>query len=128
MARKRKASNGHSDVMPTVAFDYIKSPYFRAVRADGAIGALTPNGSIHFCLYSERPAIPRRIVHALTANSTLGAPIDKETISRGSIVREMDVDVFVTVDVAESIRDWLDKRIKEARTRSATTKKATGDK
>ena len=41
-----------------VAIDYIKSPDFRIVWADGVVGSATPNGLIHFALYAERPAIP----------------------------------------------------------------------
>ncbi|RVD54543.1 MULTISPECIES: hypothetical protein [unclassified Mesorhizobium] len=96
-----------------VAFDYIKSQFFRVIRADGAIGAITPNGHIHFALYSERAAIPRRIVQELDAAGHLGTLIDSETETRGSIVREMDVDVFLTLESAISLRDWLTQRIDE---------------
>jgi hypothetical protein len=117
MPRKSKKANGHGGAQATakVAFDYIKSQHFRVIRADGAIGAVTPNGMIHMALFSERLAIPRRLVHGLASDGTLGPPIDAETISRGSVVREMDVDIFLRPDVAESLCVWLTEKIQEAR-------------
>lgn len=97
-----------------VAFDYIKGQLFRVIRADGVIGSVTPNGNIHMAFYSERPAIPRRLIHRLTPGGGLGELLPTETVSRGSIVRELEADLFVTVEVAEILRKWLEQRIKEA--------------
>jgi hypothetical protein len=100
-----------------VAFDYIKSPDFKVVWADGLIGSTTPNGLIHFALYAERPAIPRRQVFAFEKSApnigTLGAEVVEKQISRRSIVREMSCDVFITPQVAESLANWLLKRAEE---------------
>ncbi|MEL6564292.1 MAG: hypothetical protein AAFQ59_07595 [Pseudomonadota bacterium] len=91
-----------------VAFDYIKSPHFQMVLADGAIGSALPNGLVHFALYGERPAIPRRQVYSLDAETgALGSKIESKTISRGSIVREMVCDVVMQPDVARSFAEWL---------------------
>lgn len=106
-----------------VAFDYVKSPDFRVVWADGVVGAVTPNGFIHFVLYAERQAIPRRQVFKLEltgeGTASLGAEVLEKQISRGSIVREMACDVFITPAAAESLADWL-------RARAAEAKKITG--
>jgi hypothetical protein len=100
-----------------VAIDYIKSPDFKVVWADWLIGSATPNGLIHFALYAERPAIPRRQVFAIERSApnigTLGAEVVEKQISRGSIVREMSCDVFITPQVAESLANWLLKRAEE---------------
>lgn len=116
MVEETQAGNGAQagDEKPRVAFDYIKGQFFRVIRADGAIGAVTPNGHIHMALFSERQAIPRRLVHELSATGELGPPIPQETESRNSIVREMDVDVFMPVEVAERIHKWLGEKIVEA--------------
>ncbi len=94
-----------------VAVDYIKAPDFRVVWADGVVGSLTPNGVIHFALYAERQAIPRRQVFKIEpvgeSIGALGAEIVEKRISRGSIVREMACDVFLTPQVAESLAKWL---------------------
>ena len=98
------------DQPPTneVAFDYIKANDFRVVWADGVIGGPTAHGHIHFALYAERPAIPRRQVFALNPeNATIGALIPEKTIGRVAQVREMACDVMMTPDVARSFGEWL---------------------
>ena len=105
-------SGGNGNAGNRVAFDYIKSQHFRVVRADGAIGGLTPTGGVHFALYSERHAIPRRHVHQIDG-SRVGAMLPNETVSRDAIVREMDVDVFLSIDVARSLYQWLGEKIGE---------------
>ena len=107
-----KRSNGR--IGQQVSFDYLKSHHFRVIRADGAIGSVTPNGHIHCALYSERPAIPRHTVHEIQSDGKLGNEVTGETVSRGGIVREMEVDVFLTVDVAKSLVQWLEDKISEA--------------
>lgn len=102
-----------------VAIDYVKSPDFRLVWADGLIGSMTPNGLLHFALYAERPAIPRRQVFSIDPVSDgvgqLGAEVLDKQISRGSIVRELSVDILVSAQVAEDIGKWLIKQAEELR-------------
>ena len=91
-----------------VAFDYIKGQDFRAVWVDGIIGSPTPSGHIHFALYTERPAIPRRQVHSVDPESgVLSDPIPDRTIGRNSIVREMAIDVHLTPETATAMANWL---------------------
>ncbi len=106
-----KSGKGNGDASQRVAFDYLKSPQFRAIRADGAIGGVTPSGSIHFALYSERHPIPRRLVFEMGEDGQLGPPIEAETITRDAIVREMEVDIFLALPVAKSIHQWLGDKI-----------------
>lgn len=99
-----------------VAFDYIKSPDFRVVWADGIVGSPTPGGHIHFALYAERPALPRRQVFKIdAATGQLGAEVTEKLISRGSIVREMACDVFMTPILAERLASWLTDRVAESK-------------
>jgi hypothetical protein len=91
-----------------VAFDYIKGPDFRVVYADGAIGGLTPSGMIHFALFAERQAIPRRQVFKVDANSgELQNEVEEKLISRGSVVRELALDVFMTPKTARNLANFL---------------------
>ena len=105
---------GNGDAGNRISFDYLKSPHFRVIRADGAIGGVTPRGDIHFALYSERAAIPRQTVHELKPDGKLGKQLTDQTVSRGSIVREMEVDIFLTVETARSLAEWLDVEIGKA--------------
>lgn len=100
-----------------VAFDYIKARDFRVVWADGAIGGVTPNGLIHLALYAERQAIPQRQVYAIepvdATTGKLGKEVLAKRISRGSIVREMACDVFLTPQAAENLAKWIAAQLAE---------------
>jgi len=122
----KSAARGNGDASDRVAFDYIKSEHFRVIRADGAIGGVTPNGTIHMAFYSERLAIPRRVVYELGSNGRLGKEIESEKVSRDSIVREMDVDLFINLDTAIALHEWLGHRIADAQNRGEGTTKETG--
>jgi hypothetical protein len=114
-----KKQNGEEPAR--VSFDFIKSPFFRAVRADGAIGGVTPNGQIHIAFYSERHPIPRRVTHAVDSAGKLGEEVGRE--SREAIVREMDFDLFLTPSVAKSVHKWLGDRLAELEARDDPSQK-----
>ena len=109
-----------------VAFDYVKSHDFRVVWADGAVGTLTPNGLVHFALYAERQAIPRRQVFEIVpvdeTTGTLGKEVMEKQISRGSIVREMSCDVFLSTESVENLALWLLEQVARAEEMREQTK------
>jgi len=100
---------------PKFAIDYIKSGLFRASHVDGVIGTVTPAGKLHVICFSERGAVPRRQVFTMDPEGKLHGPLHDETVSRGSVVREMDVDLIMDLPVAESIMSWLADRVAEMR-------------
>lgn len=94
-----------------IEFDYIKSNFFRVVRGDGAFGGLSPNGTIHMAIFSERSAIPTKIVHKVVDNA-LGPEIVPRREVRKAVVREVEVDVTLDINQAIALRKWLDDKIK----------------
>jgi hypothetical protein len=97
-----------------VAFDYIKAHDFRVIWADGVVGGLTPYGHVHCALYAEREALPRRQVFTIDpANGGLGPEVLEKQISRGSVVREMACDLFLTPQAAENLANWLLLQVEE---------------
>ena len=123
MEEGTKASKGNGDAAARVAFDYIKNHHFRSIRADGAIGGITPNGNIHFALYSERLPLPKRLVHEVNEDGSLGPVMPNETVSRDAIVREMEVDVFLDISVARGLSEWLKEKLKDWDSRKTPTTK-----
>ncbi len=118
MAEARKPKRGSArkpTEKPVVVFEYIKSPSFRVIHADGAIGGITPQGNIHFALYSERSAIPQAIVHHRNEDGTLGDEVADRRMARPGIIREMDVDVVVSPDAAEALLAWLSQHVAQVR-------------
>lgn len=118
MAQKSHSKgNGDETIPSSVKFHYLKATQFRTIHADGVIGNVTPRGNIHMAMYSERPAIPREMVHKINPDGTLGEIDEKETIVREGIVREMEVDVLMNIEIARSIKNWLEDQIKKAEKR-----------
>jgi hypothetical protein len=95
----------------TVEFHYIKSPFFRSVHVDGAIGGVTPRGLIHMAVFSERHAIPRSTVQKLLSTGRLGDEIIDERKGKNGIAREMEVDMFLGLETAKEFVTWLQQRI-----------------
>jgi hypothetical protein len=104
-----------------VVFEYAKDPMFRSTHADGFIGGLTPNGHIHLAFFSERPLLPKKHIFRINPDGSLGAEVVDERTSSGSIVRDLQVDVLMTVNGAEGLRSWLDEYIKSLRTRQGSS-------
>jgi len=98
-----------------IAFHFIKSPQFRVIHADGVIGGLTPNNNIHFALFSERLAIPQEVIHTINPDGSLGG--ERKPKGKEGIVREMDVDVVMSLETAVVVHEWLTKRIEELKAR-----------
>lgn len=114
-SEKDKGAGGLDAESPVVSFDYIKSTGFQSLRADGVIGGPTPSNHIHMALYSERPAIPRRMTYAVSDAGELGQLLEVQ--SREAIVREMSADVFLDLKTAEAIHVWLGEQIRDLKAR-----------
>lgn len=96
--------------MPSsVKFFYIKNQAFRVIHVDGAIGGVTPRGHLHLAMYSERPAIPQATAHSLSDDGTLSEP--QEIEGKAGIIRELDIDMIMSKQVAIELRDWLTKHL-----------------
>jgi hypothetical protein len=106
MAKGKKAA-------PTqLEFDFIKSNFFRVIHADGAFGGLGPRGDMHMQFFSERRAIPTKIVHAIDGTK-LGPEIKDKRESREAFVREVEVDVVMNMAQVRSLHKWLGDKIAE---------------
>jgi hypothetical protein len=105
---------GNGQPTQEVVLDYVKGQFFRVVHADGIIGGPTPQGQLHIAFYSERPPIPKRTVHPVSAGGALGSPSPEKTVVRDcTAIRELDVDVMMSFQVAEQFYLWLGQRLDE---------------
>ncbi len=109
-------------------FDYLKSPLFRMIHADGVVGGPTPKGLLFLSFFNERMPIPQQIVHTIdqvesagtafgqpTFRARLGEEILAERVSRESIIRETEVGVLLDLPTAEKLHDWLSTQIVQMR-------------
>lgn len=102
----------------TVRYHLIKSPAFCTVHSDGAVGSLTPRGNFHLAFFAERPPIPQLVEYEIEDNGAGGHRLGKENIaarvSRDGFVRELQVDVVMSIQDARALRDLLQQQIAEA--------------
>ncbi len=111
MSAARKSTPSAAPPGHQVKSEFIKANYFRVIHADGAWGGLTPSLHIQMALYSERTAIPHHMTQEVGDESKL---ITVKTEAKDEIIREVEVDVIMTVPVARALRDWLDEKIGQA--------------
>jgi hypothetical protein len=100
-----------SDEKQTVEFHYIKSNLFRVTHTDGAMGGITPAGLIFVALYSERPAIPQKMVHEITEVGQVGQECADERVGKKGVVREVEVGATMSVETATNFVKWLQDKI-----------------
>ncbi len=99
-------------LLTKIKFDYIKSNFFRSIRADGAWAGTNGFSDVVLSFYSERTPIPKQTVHQLSEQHKLGDEISAERITRDALVREVEVSMSMSLEVAESLRDLLGRQIK----------------
>jgi hypothetical protein len=111
-----KAAEERADAQ--IIFEYSRDPMFRATHADGFVGGLTPNGQVHIAFFSERPTLPRRHVFKVNPDGSLGAEVPAERARSEAITRDMQVDVLLSVQAAEGLRNWLDQYLRALKARA----------
>jgi hypothetical protein len=102
-----------SDSSVKAKFDFIKSPAFRVIHADGMFGGPTPRGNLFISFYSERFPIPTSTVHEVKASGELGEEIRSERTGRTGVLREVEVGVECDLEVAKAFSTWLQQKIGE---------------
>jgi hypothetical protein len=95
-----------------ITFEYRFADGYRTHHVDGATGGVTPNGFIHFAVYSEKFELPVKQTFRLGTDGTIGAALDG-LVSTRKIVRELSADIMVSLATARGLRDWLSERITE---------------
>lgn len=98
------------DAPATLSFDYVKGSGFRVLHADGAFIGAAANG-VTIAFYSERQPIPRRVVHKLKPNLELGEEVVEQRIVRDAIIRDVDVDIAMSLAVAKNVHQTLGELI-----------------
>lgn len=93
----------------TITYKYNKVPGYRTYSVDGAFGGLAPKNKIYVEFFAEKRALPRFTRHEVLENGAIGEPIghapDKE------ILREVECGIYLDINTAISLADWLNKRV-----------------
>lgn len=95
---------------------YVKSTIGPVLHADGVYGGLTPHGLVYLAFFSEHAKIPDSAT--LEQDSEGRAREVQEGNRPTEWVRDVGVEVTISLDVARSLRKWLDHKISESERRS----------
>ncbi len=102
------ASNPSAKAVKELKFHFIKSNFYRVVHGDGIFGGITPTGKIQMAVFSQRHPFPQVTVHRMDGN-LIGPEIER--ISKDGIVREIEVGIVMDLELAISLRKWIDDKI-----------------
>lgn len=95
----------------SIKFIYNKTPNYRTYTVGGIVGGLTPKGKLFIDLFNEKRALPDSVIHELSEEGLLGKEIERKV--NDGVIREIDCGIYLDIDVAVVISDWLNERIKE---------------
>jgi hypothetical protein len=91
---------------------FIKSPFFRVVHASGVWYGGDSQQNLHLTVFNERTAIPKMMVVNLNEK---GMVVDEDLSQRESkegIVRELEVDIVVSIPAAVEFYRTLGENLK----------------
>jgi hypothetical protein len=98
----------------SINFDYLKSSQFRVIHADGAFLALTGQGGITISFFAERQPIPRRVVHKVNTDGSIGAELTEARVVRDAIIRDTEAAITMSLDTAVRVHNALSDMIKKS--------------
>jgi hypothetical protein len=96
-----------------IRIEYVKSHFFRLVRADGAIGGISPRLELFITFYNERFPIPKVLTYKPTPDGAPGEEILSERESKEGIVREAEVGITMDLPTAKSFASWINEKVAE---------------
>jgi hypothetical protein len=96
-----------------IRIEYVKSHFFRLVRADGAIGGTSPRLELFITFYNERFPIPRVLTYEATPEGAPGEEIRSERESKEGIIREAEVGITMDLPTAKSFAFWINEKVAE---------------
>jgi hypothetical protein len=97
----------------TLIVHNVKNSNYRQVHVDGAHGGITPSGYINLNFYSQRGAIPRGTKFEVSKDGQIGKMIENIENSKEGIVREFEFGVYMDLNTCESLKEFLELKIKE---------------
>lgn len=92
---------------------YLKTSNYRTYHVDGAFGGLTPSGMLYMELFVQRAPTPKKIIYKLSEDGSLGDELGRE--GKIGIIREVESGLVMDVRAAESLVEWLSRKIEEAK-------------
>jgi len=96
-----------------IRIEYVKSSAFRVIRADGAIGGISPRLELFITFYNERFPIPKVLVFETTPEGAPGDEVMSERESKAGVIREAEVAISMDLPTAKSFVSWMNAKVAE---------------
>jgi len=115
MSDIQKSSEGSASALPeTLPVHFIKSNSFRVIHANGAWFGNDPQANLHLTFYSERTPIPQKVVFQLNDKGQLVGEEMSQREGKEGVVRELEVDVVMSLAAANAFYEILGNNLKQA--------------
>ena len=95
---------------------FVKSPQARSIHYDGVWGGITPQGLIMAAFFTEYRTYPSRVNYEITPEGGLA---EQSRDDPGSITRQIEAEVFMSLESARSFRNWLSEKITQLEDQSS---------
>lgn len=109
-------SDSAAKVTPITKFQlpvhFIKSTHFRVVHANGAWYGGDNQGNLHVTFFNERAPIPKMMVVNLDERGAVAGEDESKRETKRGIVREMEVDIVLSLQVAMELHQTLGENLK----------------
>ncbi len=113
VGKKKKTTGDKAKVGETLTYHYIKNGNYRTTHVDGVHGGVTPKALIDMSFFAERFPIPLQTTHEVVGPKVVGKEVGR--VSREGIIREIEFNIILEPDVAESVANWMLKKVSDAR-------------
>ncbi len=91
-----------------------KSPQYREIQIDGALGGPAPSGNkITMTVYVERSAIPKELVHNISDKGKMLDEIPERRSGKEGIIRILETTLHMDIVQAKAVNQWLSDQINE---------------
>lgn len=113
MAEKSKEAKARLKIGESLDFHYQKSPEYRTIHCDGALGGPTPRGYLSVTFFNERGTIPRRSSREVVEVGDAGYRLGDEKIvdSLDGVMRQLETTVFMDLNATREFFVWLGQRL-----------------
>jgi len=104
---------GTKDEPRKLEFHYQKSPDYRTIHVDGALGGPTARRFLAITFYNERATIPRHTKREIIGEDddtlTLGEETVEETLY--GALRQLEVTAMLDINAARELLVWLRQQV-----------------
>lgn len=91
---------------------FTQATFYRSIQADGAWGRISPAGMIHMSFFNDCGPIPAMTRQEFDASGKPNPDMQLVFANEANIVRQLEVDVVMSLEAAKAVRENLDNFIR----------------